>query len=1223
MCITSWLAGIRSKFVRQSSPRRKAFRPGVSGTESLEPRVVLTGLQANDDAYNLLGLAFIPGANGAIIGYKLPIYANDTFPDTTLPYRTLIGGNHFQGSVRPLNGNDVDASLIGTSQEYVIYTPPGPISGFEIDAFQYVLSNNLAENMQVSIGTVTISLPPWVGPGGPTNPNVEPPLPPAFPPLPPSPPPPPVVEPPLPPAYPPVFPPVPPPPIANPNPVNPPAMPWVPPPPPGVQDGSLPNTAPELYLPRLSEQGGPMGQQFFLTGSIEDTTPSALPYVLQVDFNADGQAEFDLSNSLIAGAFLAELAAYPGLTSVRVRAKEAVAGSTSFVYSGWEEASLVPNREFNTNPDLQLQAAQPIPGMGTFAVTGALFDATAEGRTFAVEVDWTGDQQADSTTIVAPGPLFVSIAPPPSATSARLRVLEFQDGLRIGETRRQTLSLPALPAVSPPPLPAGNPDPFTGGWTPDPTGGTGMPPAGMPPTGMPPADAYPPAVVPPAVIPPAVVPPGIMPPEAFPPGVMPPGYVPPGYVPPGYVPLAVPPTSPPSTTPPGGPVTPPPGSGDPSAYPPADPTAYPPAYPPANPPANPGSGPGSAVPGTGGDGPIAPPNPDPNFDPGTGTNSTGPNPDNPGDPNNPNDPDQPPTPEETLGDALDQAESDYVRDLSTAQDDLDDALGQLDDDLDDALDGSVGDYSDAMATASTDYDTAVGNANTDWTTGLSLADLAFDLATVGLFPSPPTGSTGSNSSGNGTSGDGSNGGDTNGSGTAGGPLAGAPVAPPGAGATPGTGGGTSGTTGAAGSGLDLQAAWTALSPAAQSSFLTLIVNAYNQLQADQDAANSTAAATAREDAESTTLASALVTYVGAQIKSQLKQLIGSLTAQVTYTTKSLGALESYFDTAATATKTLREAQEAAAKGWLGTVHSAAKVYAEAIETAYDGYHATEALSQAEQTRDVAQAYADYQRLAAGANPDLAGLRHAYDVAEADAYLAHTQRITNAGESYAKARITALATYHKARINADLARDKTLQLRGAAYQMTMTQADADLSKALRNASRQYDKDLKKVADDAAADARSTNKAWNQALSGAALRLAQGSITDNANRQAAQATAMGTFLASIQSAFTSTFGIAGAGTGSGGTTGPDESGTGTDGSGSNNTGTTGTGTNPFTAMATMAQAAAGWLSSVLGLAQKRDEALADAAEAKALAEQSALDGLLEGVVDGVLGWVDRFE
>jgi hypothetical protein len=42
------------------------------------------------------------------------------------------------------------------------------------------------------------------------------------------------------------------------------------------------------------------------------------------------------------------------------------------------------------------------------------------------------------------------------------------------------------------------------------------------------------------------------------------------------------------------------------------------------------------------------------------------------------------------------------------------------------------------------------------------------------------------------------------------------------------------------------------------------------------------------------------------------------------------------------------------------------------------------------------------------------------------------------------------------------------------------------------------------------------------------------------------------------------------------------------------------------------AAGWLSSVLGLAQTRDEA-------KALAEKSALDGLLEGVVDGVLGWV----
>jgi hypothetical protein len=53
--------------------------------------------------------------------------------------------------------------------------------------------------------------------------------------------------------------------------------------------------------------------------------------------------------------------------------------------------------------------------------------------------------------------------------------------------------------------------------------------------------------------------------------------------------------------------------------------------------------------------------------------------------------------------------------------------------------------------------------------------------------------------------------------------------------------------------------------------------------------------------------------------------------------------------------------------------------------------------------------------------------------------------------------------------------------------------------------------------------------------------------------------------------------------------------------------------------MAQAAAGWLSSVLGLAQTRDEALADATEGKALAEKSALDGLLEGVVDGVLGWV----
>ncbi len=53
--------------------------------------------------------------------------------------------------------------------------------------------------------------------------------------------------------------------------------------------------------------------------------------------------------------------------------------------------------------------------------------------------------------------------------------------------------------------------------------------------------------------------------------------------------------------------------------------------------------------------------------------------------------------------------------------------------------------------------------------------------------------------------------------------------------------------------------------------------------------------------------------------------------------------------------------------------------------------------------------------------------------------------------------------------------------------------------------------------------------------------------------------------------------------------------------------------------MAQAAAGWLSSVLGLAQTRDEALAEAAEAKTLAEQSALDGFLEGVVDGVLGWV----
>ncbi len=583
MCITSWLSGIRSKLVRLSSPRRKAFRRGVSGTESLEPRVVLTGLQANDDAYNLLGLAFISGANGAIIGYKLPIYGNDTFPDATLPYRTLLGGNHFQGTVRPLNGDDVDASLIGTSQEYVIYSPPGPMAGFENDTFQYVLTAGAALNMQISIGQVTISLPPWVGPGGPTNPNMEPPLPPTFPPLPPPPPPPPVVEPPLPPAYPPVFPPVPPPPVADPNPVNPPAMPWVPPPPPGVQDGSLPNTAPELYLPRLSEQGGPMGQQFFLTGSIEDTTPSALPYVLQVDFNADGQSEFDLSSSLTAGAFLAELAAYPSLTSVRVRAKEAVSGSTSFVYSGWEEASLVPNREFNTNPDLQLQAAQPIPGMGTFAVTGALFDATAEGRTFAVEVDWTGDQQADSTTIVAPGPLFVSIAPPPSATSARLRVLEFQDGLRIGETRRQTLSLPALPAVSPPPPPAGNPDPFTGGWTPDPTGGTGMPPAGMPPTGMPPADAYPPAVVPPAVIPPAVVPPGIMPPEAFPPGVMPPGYVPPGYVPP-----AVPPTSPPDSTPPSGPVTPPPGTGDPSAYPPA----YPPATPPITPPGRPRKWPG-------------------------------------------------------------------------------------------------------------------------------------------------------------------------------------------------------------------------------------------------------------------------------------------------------------------------------------------------------------------------------------------------------------------------------------------------------------------------------------------------------------------------------------------------------------------------------------------------------------------------------------------------------
>ena len=282
--------------------------------------------------------------------------------------------------------------------------------------------------------------------------------------------------------------------------------------------------------------------------------------------------------------------------------------------------------------------------------------------------------------------------------------------------------------------------------------------------------------------------------------------------------------------------------------------------------------------------------------------------------------------------------------------------------------------------------------------------------------------------------------------------------------------------------------------------------------------------------------------------------------------------------------------------------------AESIETAYDDYRSTEAQSQADYARDVAQAYADYARAAAGVNPDLAGLRHAYDVAVADASLALTKTVTAAGETYAKARITALATYHKARINADLDRDNTLQLRGAAYQMTMTQADANLSKALRNASRQYDKDLKKVADDAAADARSANKAWNQALSGAALRLAQGSITDNANRQTAQATAMGTFLSSIQSAFTSTFGRVGTGAGTGGT-----------GSGDSGTGTTGTGTNPFTAMATMAQAAAGWLSSVLGLAQARDEALAEAAEGKALAEQSALDGLLEGVVDGVLGWV----
>lgn len=139
MIFRGWLADLRGKLSLFARRRRKSYRPGPTHTESLEPRVVLSGVNAANDEYWLgEGSPKVYDVNGTFLGYKLDIYQNDGFDGPQLPMRSIIPGSGFHGSFVTVPQGTVIPDIettVNTRNEFLIYAPPGPISGYTEDRF--------------------------------------------------------------------------------------------------------------------------------------------------------------------------------------------------------------------------------------------------------------------------------------------------------------------------------------------------------------------------------------------------------------------------------------------------------------------------------------------------------------------------------------------------------------------------------------------------------------------------------------------------------------------------------------------------------------------------------------------------------------------------------------------------------------------------------------------------------------------------------------------------------------------------------------------------------------------------------------------------------------------------------------------------------------------------------------------------------------------------------